>query len=341
MKQVASGSIRTVAAKSFASCLAALALTQLGCFGDGNDAGSTEPPMPNGADVGPVITLDGSSPPVVMVVRASRELAPLFPADAELVGVAVDALDSAGTAYVLEARTGLYAITATGAELVFSLPESAAVRADGDTRPPAELTDVAFHPWQSTPGSPSFAVTAENDGFALTSGGSVLHSFFCYFPSSMESSVVAPLSVSQELRAQGIEIKERTHAVAVHPSNGQIFAQPRTLRLDDGSVAGSELFMFARDGGQPIFPRRFEISEFAAGGMAVVSDRTLALGYGSDLYVTDDWVSPARWVAMLEGVTIEGLAVTPEGHMLVLDGPGKRLLEIDAESIRGVVSTRP
>jgi hypothetical protein len=199
---------------------------------------------------------------------------------------------------------------------------------------------VAFHPAQSSEGSPSFAVTAENDGFALTSGGSVLQSFFCYFPSSIESStIVAPQSVSQELRAQGVEIKELTHALAVHPVNGQIFAQPRTIRLDDGVVAGSEVFVFAPEGGQPIATWRFETLEFAAGGMAALDDAVLAFGYGSDVYLANGWGSPVRRFATLEGVTIEGLAVAPNGDLLVLDGPGKRLLEIDAEHLAELLST--
>jgi len=289
-----------------------------------------------GVDVEPMpdIVLDVSGDSPTLPVRETVELASFFPENAELVGVAVDPSDG-GTRYVLEARTGLYALSDTGAELVFDLQVSTVLSIDGAVGPPEELTDVAFDPSRSSPDLPSFVLTAENDGYIAGLHNSLLNSYFCYFPRTSSGPAVAPSSISVGLRERGIDIKERTEAVTLSQLTGQIFAQPRTIRLDSGEIAGSELFVFEAFGGQPVNTRRFASLDFAAGGMAVLFDSLLSLGHGPDLYVSPGWESDARRFGTLGGVqAITGMALDVDGHLLVLDGPGKRLVQIDVNALR-------
>jgi hypothetical protein len=269
---------------------------------------------------------------------AITELAPFFPESARLVGVAL--APDTGRLYVLDARAGLYEITSDAARLVFDLPASRVIAGTGDGSPPIELTDVAIDPHRGgAAGTPSFLLTAENDGFLLSLPSTALTSHFCYFPSFTSDEPLPTPSVSQELRAQGIPIVERTEAVAVNDPSGQIFAQPRTLRMDGAGVAGSELFVFETTGGQPTATRRFERTEFVAGGAAFVFQTSLVLGSGSSLYITQSWADDVRRIASVPGASeITGIASLPGGNLLVLDGPSKRLIELDALAIGGAAS---
>jgi hypothetical protein len=270
---------------------------------------------------------------------AITELGSFFPESARLVGVAV--APATGRIYVLEARAGLYEISSDAARLVFDLPASRVVAGTGDGSPPIELTDVAVDPSSvgGPAGSPRFMLTAENDGFLLSLPSTTLTSHFCYFPSMIEDEPIQAPSISQELRARGIPIIERTEAVAVNEQSGQIVAQPRTLRIDGAGVAGSELFVFDATGGQPTATRRFERTEFVAGGAAFVLETSLVLGSGSNLYITQGWADDVRRIATMPGASdITGIASLPGGHLLVLDGPSKRLLELDALAIGDAAS---
>lgn len=267
--------------------------------------------------------------------QSSRELGAYFPPQVELVGVALDARDASAQPYVLDARTGLYQLTSSGAQQVFDLRASRVSGGTGDGSPPVELTDVAFDLARSLEReTPSFAITAENDGFALDLPGATLESYFCYLPRTFAPAPASTQSVSQELRQQGIAVVERTEALALNPVTRQIVAQPRTLRLDGGGVAGSELFVFDAAGGDPIGSWRLERTEFAAGGAAFQLGTYLAFGFGSDLYFTGDWGSDVVRQLHLVGVEkITGLAARENGDLLVLDGPQRRLLEIGLQQI--------
>lgn len=266
------------------------------------------------------------------------ELGALFSQTAQLVGVAI-APDS-GRLYVLDARAGLYEITSDAARLVFDLPASRVVAGTGDGSPPVELTDVGIDPYHlGLDGSPSFVLTAENDGFLLSLPSTALTSHFCYLPAITAWEETSTPSVSQELRERGIPIVERTEAVAVSELSGQIFAQPRTLRMDNGDVAGSELFVFDTSGGQPVGTRRFLQTDFVAGGAAFLFQTTLVLGSGNSLYVTQGWADNVRRIATVPGaLEITGIASVPGGNLFVLDGPGRRLLELDANALADAAS---
>jgi hypothetical protein len=270
-----------------------------------------------------------------LVPQASTDLAAFFPEDAQLVGVAIDPRQAGNLPVVLEARTGLYQLGTAGAQLVFDLRASRVFGGTGDGSPPVELTDVAFDVERAQQtGQQSFALTAENDGFALALPSTRLDSYFCYFPSRVQPLPGPAPSLSQELREQGVAVVERTEAVALNPITSQIVAQPRTLLLDSGGVAGSELFVFDAAGGQPLGTWRLERSEFAAGGAAFLEQTYLTLGFGADLYFTGGWGETVVRQLHLSGVErITGLATQPDGDLLVLDGPTRRLLEVSVQQI--------
>jgi len=273
---------------------------------------------------------------------SSRDLAPLFAPDAKLVGVVLSVDEQV---YVLEARTGLYVLKDTGPELVFDLRASHVVGGTGDGSPPTELTDVAFDgSYHAGSLTSNFLLTAENDGFWFSlDEPSVLNSFFCYFPPIPSWSTDATPSVSQELREQGIAVSERTEAVAQNNLSWQIIAQPRTIRIDGAGVAGSELFVFDGQGGQPVGTKRFQQTEFSAGGAAFLEPSLLVLGYLGDLYAAANWDLHVIRAVTLEGVQeISGLAtgsnpVSAFSTLFVLDGPGKRLLAFDGSAVLTII----
>lgn len=289
------------------------------------EGAAPEPPGP--------IRIADEGDAAVLQPLASTDLGALFPESARLVGVAI--APDTGRLYVLDARAGLYEIANEAARLVFDLPAGRVVGGTGDGSPPIELTDVAIDPYHASPaGSPSFVLTAENDGFLLSLPAATLTSHFCYLPPFNGWEATPTPSVSQELREQGIPIVERTEAVAVNATSGQIFAQPRTLRMDGAGVAGSELFVFESTGGQPSGTRRFERTEFVAGGAAFLFQTSLVLGSGNSLYITPAWNDDVRRIASVPGATdITGLATLPSGNLFVLDGPSKRLIELDVLAI--------
>ena len=65
----------------------------------------------------------------------------------------------------------------------------------------------------------------------------------------------------------------------------------------------------------------------------------LVLGSGDALYVSLGWDDQVRRIATLAGVTqITGIASQPGGNLLVLDGPSKRLLELDGLQLDAAIS---
>jgi hypothetical protein len=256
--------------------------------------------------------------------KSEVKLAALFPATADLVGVAVTA---EGRRYLLDRNSGLYELGASSARLVFPISELA-------TRfglsPDTELTDVVALD------SMRFAVTAENDGFMLDLEASTFSSYFCYFPAPSPTDtpptatppvVVVPTSVSQELRRQGIAVKERTESVAFSPERSQLFAQPQTIRLDTGEIVGSELFVFRDSGGQPIEVRPMPSSSFLAGGMIAIDGLRVLLGSRNQLYQVDQNTGPTLLRHFDAPIEISGLARDVDGDLLLLDRAGRRLLE--------------
>ncbi len=282
--------------------------------------------------IGLLVTLSGceveTSPSGETTSSSEIRLRELLPADAVLVGVTV-APD--GKRYVLDQRSGLYEIGDNEAKLVFN-----ATGLNG-----VELTDVVALD------ADRFALTAENDGFLFDARTQTFASYFCYLPApppeSPEGSagsassggspsvepVPSPISVSQTLQLEGIAVTQRTESVAFNPGTRQLFAQPRTIRLDTGSAAGSEVFVFNEAGGQPISVIPLSDASFVAAGMVVAPGDRLLLGAGSDLFevTLDGGFQPLR---QLDGaIDITGMARAPNGDVWLLDGAGLRLIKLE------------
>ncbi len=231
-----------------------------------------------------------------------------LPDDALLVGVTIA---PNGKRYLLDQRSGLYELNGANATLVWNTTGLTGI----------ELTDVV------AVDADHFAVTAANDGFLLDLRSHSLASYFCYLP-PIQPQTEEPISVSQVLQEQGIEVQQRTDSVAFNPDSGQLFAQPRTFRLDTAAVAGSELFVFGQTGGQPI--QVFPLAEdFVAGGMTVRNGGRLLLGARNAIY--EFTAGSFNLLKELDpSVDITGMA-SANGTLLLLDGAGQRLFTIEGK----------
>ena len=250
------------------------------------------------------------------------QLSKLLPPDAVIVGVTI-APD--GKRYVLDQRSGLYEIQASSARLVLNSTGLGGVT----------LTDVvALDSWR-------FAVTAENDGALYDVRTGDLSSYFCYLPSPPTTPepdpmgqgggppvVVAPLSISQTLQLDGIAVSQKTESVAFNPNTRQLFAQPRTVRLDSGAVAGSELFVFEEAGGEPVRVVPMPGPAFVAGGMVVVPGDRLLLGAKNAVYelIFDGQLIPLR--ELDAAVDISGMTIDQNGDVWIVDGAARELVKL-------------
>jgi hypothetical protein len=281
--------------------------------------------------VGLLVALSGcdrgtaSPEPAEPVTTSSSEieLSELLPADAVLVGAT---FTPDGKRYVLDQRSGLYEVGDSSATLVLNTTGLNGV----------ELTDVVALD------SERFALTAVNDGFLFNVRTKEFTSYFCYLPSPPMPSPVGsgggtgapepsyPISISQTLQLQGVAVQQRTDSVAFNPDTRQLFAQPRTTRLDTGSVAGSELFVFVEGGGQPVQVLPITEPSFVAGGMVAAPGNRLLLGSGTGVFeVTLD--GNFKLLRRLYGaIDITGMARAPDGTLWLLDGAARRLQKLDA-----------
>jgi hypothetical protein len=261
--------------------------------------------------------------PAAPTSTTNVELRTLFPSGAVLVGVTVT---PNGKRYVLDQRSGLYEVGASSAKLVFNTTGLNGV----------ELTDVVALD------DDRFALTAENDGFLYDTRTQAFTSYFCYLPSppaqpqdmpaaggSPSQVPTPPLSVSQTLQLNGISVKQRTESVAFNPDTRQLFAQPRTTRLDDGSIAGSELFVFNEAGGEPIRVLPFASTDFAAAGMVAAPGDQLLLASGSNIYEATLDGELKLYQRLDSAIDITGMARAPDGGVWLLDGAAERLIRFD------------
>jgi hypothetical protein len=257
------------------------------------------------------------------------QLAELFPGESALVGVAIT---PDGKRYVLDQRAGLYEVGEVEARLVFNTTGLSGV----------ELTDVVALD------ADRFALTAENDGFLLDVRSNSFTSYFCYLPptppyeqglggsSSSGGSPplqpgIVPFSISQSLQAEGVQVSQRTESVAFNPTTRQLFAQPRTVRLDTGGIAGAEVFVFGEAGGEPISVLALPDSSFVAAGMAAMPGDRLLLGAGSGIFEVSMNGAFQKLRQLDRTINITGMARAPDGALWILDGSGRRLIEVQGE----------
>ena len=111
--------------------------------------------------------------------------------------------------------------------------------------------------------------------------------------------------------------------------------QPRTIVLEDGSVAGAEVFVFAPTGGEPIATQSLGNPDFLAGGMVAVREENsqtfidyLILGSGGSLFRMTQGLEPERLVGFADLTAITGLSLAQNGDVLMLDGARKQVLRV-------------
>ena len=122
--------------------------------------------------------------------------------------------------------------------------------------------------------------------------------------------------------------EQLTNSLAFDEARGRLIAQPQTL--NDGQVTDAEVAEFNLDGGQPSGWHLFDIADFSAGGLAVDGDGLL-MAQNNILYsydYGDDEPSALVDLNSLGIDRVEGMTLTPEGHLLVIDGEDQELVEI-------------
>lgn len=258
---------------------------------------------------------------------APLELGPLLPENARPVGVAIT---PNGKRYVLDQTSGFYEVGTT-AHLVLNVTGLTSL----------ELTDVVALD------DNRFAFTAENDGFLFDLRTSSFTSYFCYLPSPPSppdgtggsasaggmpatQPTTTLLSISQTLQLAGVQVKQRTESVAYNSVTQQLFAQPRTTRLDTGEVAGAELFVFNETGGEPIRVLPMDPS-YVAGGMVALASSRLVVGSKNLVQEVSQDGALVPLLSLAPSIDITGMARSPNGDVWVLDGAGKRLIRLEAQ----------
>jgi hypothetical protein len=251
-----------------------------------------------------------------------------LPAEGELVGVAVD--HDAQQRFVLDQSGKFYQVDSAAPVLVFD--------ASGQTDElgnPAVFTDAV------SLGGYRFALTAQNTGFLLDLSASTIEVYFCYLPSieptEPGAAPVPTFSLTQQLLQAGISATQRTESVGYNATLGALYAQPQTFTDDWATLVGSEVFMFDLTGGEPIAWLQID-TQFIAGGMIAQDDGTLVFGRGRELFLQSAGAQPA-FIGDLSSTAptldVRGMAVDLDGTWLLLDGPGRRLLNMSPVGLGG------
>ena len=215
------------------------------------------------------------------------------------------AVDPTGARFVFDEGAGLYRFAAGGG-LDLILPLAAMPDPGVVVRPP--FTDlVAVAPDR-------FAITAIGDGYLLDVARRTMTRYFCYVPDGLPD-----------------PYDQRTDAVTYDPDANLLYAQPRTFDAAGGLIS-SQVASYASSTGADLEWRGVPL-DVAAGGMAKLPGVAgLVLGHGSRLLRLDDAGLTSEFDDLARfGIDgIAGLAVDPAaGTLLVLDGPGDALVEVD------------
>ncbi|MBL8912513.1 MAG: hypothetical protein JNM17_17605 [Archangium sp.] len=156
----------------------------------------------------------------------------------------------------------------------------------------------------------------------MTTGRAV--SRFCYVPDSFGDSPVPTPVNPVPTRTQ------LSRSIAFGADEGRIYVQPQTFEND--RPVDTQLGQFELGNDQPLEWQGMEELDGIAGGMVVTRQNRILLGLGDRLFEYDS--STQTWGRSfdLAGrlVSIEGLAIDRTTNtLLVLDGPGRRVLELD------------
>ena len=160
-------------------------------------------------------------------------------------------------------------------------------------------------------GEGQYALTVRNDGLLFDANSNTTTQYFCYEPGWMEE-----------------PLEQLTHSLAYDENRGRLIAQPQTL--NNGEITDAEVAEFNLDGGQPSGWHLFETADFSAGGIAVDGD-SLLLAQDQILYhydYGDKKPTPLVELKRLGVERVEGLTLTAEGNLLIIDGDDQELVEI-------------
>ena len=119
-----------------------------------------------------------------------------------------------------------------------------------------------------------------------------------------------------------------TNGLAYDSEQKKIVAQPQTFM--GSQVTNSDVAQFSVQGGQPSGWFILEDADFIASAIAVDGDGLL-LGNGDTLYryeYGDTDPTPLVDLSSLGVERIEGMALTADGHLYVVDGEDQELVEI-------------
>ena len=212
-----------------------------------NGAGAAAPePMP---------VEQAPAPQSVEVINLVQALGVADPAP---VGVAV--APDTGERYVLDATSGLYRLTADGAERIASLDELV----DPAVALASEFTDLAAC------GEGRLLLTARNDGFLFDLETRLMQRHFCYLP--------PPVAEENPGASQ------LTASVACDAT--RIFAQPHTFD-STGAFVQSEIGVWELETGVDTHWFLLPDQSFMAGGLTVWDSDHLLLGRAASLQLFD------------------------------------------------------
>jgi hypothetical protein len=251
----------------------------------------------------------GSDPNGPTLLDHSSLRAALGASDVDVVGVTIDPISR--ERWVLDASSGLYRLTADGAELKAGLDRMVTF----DRPPESAFTDVAAL------GHGRFAMTALNDGFLLDLEASSFSRYFCYVPGE----------IVDDFPDQ--QIVQLTRSLTYDPETQLMYAQPQTFEESTGGDRLlSQIGQFSLSGGEGFGWLEIGDEDFGAGALVKIGANEMLLGRESKLYRYDmeTWELGEEVDLDDLGVEeIEGMARDPEtGNLLIADGRSDSLFEI-------------
>ena len=253
------------------------------------------------------------SEPMPLELRAA-----LAVADADVVGVTVA---SSGQRYVLDATMGLFRLEdRTGERLAASEMMAAA----SDVQVTSPFTDLAVM------NDGRFLLTARDDGFIYDPATGRVTQHFCYLPPDPGGEEPDP---GQEGPGPTVfAAMQMTHSLTYAPQHGRILAQPQSYdTVEPGTPAvAAHVALFSVATGEDLEWLELVDPSFRAGGMVLDPDDRLLLGSGGTVYEFVGPMTPLEPVVEIDGIDIQGMAFdATTGTLLIVDGVGDRLLEID------------
>lgn len=243
--------------------------------------------------------------------------------DGGFVGITV--APDTGARFLLHEKAGIYQFSAAG-ELSL-LVSNEDLRRSADIAPTSDFTDFAAL------GNERFGLIAANDGFLYDHRFGQLSLHFCYEPGFIDPEPGAPAPVEPGPDPVPTEPNHRQISLSLSydPVARQLVAQPRTFDEVSGELLAAHIATFAEQSGVEQGWYALPDSHTLAGGIALEDSAHVLLGEGQIVQRFAVHEREASVVADLSAWVeeISGLARTPEGHVLVLDGRSSQILELE------------